>query len=496
MQFQKNSLPYLNRLKREIQTQEQTQELRLPDGMADAGSVLGAWGQVILRSKEWRTGSAGVSGGVMVWVLYAPEDGGAPQTVETWIPFQCKCDLPDTGRDGMLGVCVLLSGLDARMISVRKLLVRAGIRIQMEAMLPDTLELPEPPELPEDVQLLQNTYTVRFPMEAGEKPFTVEEELTIPASMPKPEQIVAYRFVPDVTDSKVMAGRGVFRGTGAFRLLYQTEDGQLQTWDLELPYSQFTDLEREYGEEAQICFTPMLTALELEKMEDGRLHISAGVTCQYVVSDSAELHLTEDAYSPVRELTLKTEQTRIPMILEQQDRILSAQQSGEVPGNVLMEATFLAEQPRCFKEEDGNGAVEVSGQFQMLCKDENGVLQSTALRWSDSVQVMTDRDSRIDATLLPVGFSAGSVNMGQGSGQSELRLRTTVLAERILPVITELELGEKKERSPDRPSLILRKAGEDSLWNIAKSCGSTVEAIEKANGGKTETGDFLLIPVI
>ena len=59
----------------QVQHGEQTLEIRLPEGMPDVGQVLMAWGQPIARSKEWREGSLHFSGGMMVWVLYLPEDG-------------------------------------------------------------------------------------------------------------------------------------------------------------------------------------------------------------------------------------------------------------------------------------------------------------------------------------------------------------------------------------------------------------------------------------
>ena len=54
LQFEKQEIPCLHTLKREVQSQEQTQEIRVSDGMPDIGCVIGAWGQVILRSKSGR----------------------------------------------------------------------------------------------------------------------------------------------------------------------------------------------------------------------------------------------------------------------------------------------------------------------------------------------------------------------------------------------------------------------------------------------------------
>ena len=88
LKFEKRSIPYLNAVAWDVQRQEQTQEIRLPENMPDAGQVLGCWGQPVLRSKEWRSGGMWASGGVMAWVLYAPEEGSQPRWVDCWIPFQ------------------------------------------------------------------------------------------------------------------------------------------------------------------------------------------------------------------------------------------------------------------------------------------------------------------------------------------------------------------------------------------------------------------------
>ena len=59
-------------------------------------------------------------------------------------------------------------------------------------------------------------------------------------------------------------------------------------------------------------------------------------------------------------------------------------------------------------------------------------------------------------------------------------------------------MGEENRPDPGRPSLILRRAGEGSLWDLAKASGSTVSAIRSANGLEEEPLDdrLLLIPVI
>ena len=108
LQFKKNLCSCLNAVKREIQNLEETQEIRLSDGMPDIGRILASWGQPVMRSKEWRGDSIGLSGGIMVWVLYAPEDGTDPRCMEGWIPFQMKWNLPDQTPEGSIRIGCLL----------------------------------------------------------------------------------------------------------------------------------------------------------------------------------------------------------------------------------------------------------------------------------------------------------------------------------------------------------------------------------------------------
>ena len=98
--FHKAEFPCLVAAVNEVQNSEQTQELRLPDGMPDVGKVLCAWGQTILRGKEWRSDSLTVSGGMLIWVLYTPEDGSEPRIVDGWLPFQMRWTAGGDRRTG------------------------------------------------------------------------------------------------------------------------------------------------------------------------------------------------------------------------------------------------------------------------------------------------------------------------------------------------------------------------------------------------------------
>ena len=202
LQFTDNACRYLTAAVRDVRSTELTQEVRLSDGMPDIGRVIASWGQVILRSKEWQGDQVSVTGGIMVWILYAPEDSTPPRSIETWIPFQLKWELENVPREGNVLISPLLRFVDSRGISARKMMVRAGVCALCEAMSPMEANVFQPAELPEDIQILQNTYPVRLPVEAGEKTFLLDEEGRITHIFDKVKTADHYNQIINELDKK------------------------------------------------------------------------------------------------------------------------------------------------------------------------------------------------------------------------------------------------------------------------------------------------------
>jgi hypothetical protein len=308
-------IPYLLPVVQRVQNLEETQELRINDGMPDIGCVLGAWGQVLLRGKEWNAGRVGVSGGVMVWALYQPEDGGEVQCVESWVPFQAKWDFTDTGKEGKLRASCLLNGIDVRSISARKLMLRVGIGISCDAGVPEKICVPVPEEQ-EDIYLLQKEYPLQIPVETGEKMFTVNEEITVPGNLPGITKLLRYELRPELTDQKVLGNKAVFRGAVILHILYLGDDGQLHSWECDLPFSQYTELDGDFSESAQASFWIAVTNLELEIGESRILRLQGGLTAQYTIFERKIVAVAEDAYSTEMKTCLKQQTIQIPTVLD------------------------------------------------------------------------------------------------------------------------------------------------------------------------------------
>ena len=190
------------------------------------------------------------------------------------------------------------------------------------------------------------------------------------------------------------------------------------------------------------------------------------------------------------------ERMQLPVMLEEYQQSLPAEQTVPQKGKTV-DITFLQDHPyRMPGNEDVT--LGIPGAFQLLSYDEDGALQYTLARWEGQLQLPGEDNAVLMTAVLPADKPQSAFD---GSGMllsTNIQIPTVPICMVGIPLASGLELGEITPADPGRPSLILRRAGEDSLWDLAKKTGSTVERIREVNKLDTEPApeQMLLIPVL
>lgn len=498
VQFPKKSVKALRCILSKVQACEESQQLRIPEPMADVGRILGTWGQILLRTKEWREGHIMVSGGTMVWVMYLPEgESEIPQTVQAWLPFQMKWDIPYTQTDGKIRVLPLLENVDARSTSARKMVVRASVSVQAEAYLEEECNLFSPEEVPSDLCLLEKTYPMLLTRECGEKIFEMEEDLTLPTSAAGISEIIRFSFHPELIDQKVLSGKVVFRGSGLLHVLYRSEDGELCTWDFEIPFAQYDQLDMEYEQEARCRVLPVVTGLELDHRSGGELRLKAGISGQYMIYDITQVKVAEDAYRIHGDMKSTLQELSVPSVLDIKQQTVPVEHRLPLSASQVLDTAFYPGSTRCRNQGD-NIVVELSGTFYVVYEDENDRLQGKTHRWQGEYTLPAASNVHLYSDIQASRTPRANATSGEVVLRSNIYLDTASEVENQLPMITAVELGEKRTPDPERPGLILQRIGNDTLWELAKENGTTVERIQAANHlvDAPEPGQMLLIPIL
>ena len=272
----------------------------------------------------------------------------------------------------------------------------------------------------------------------------------------------------------------------------------MAVWDFESPFSQYTELSRVYDQEEELQIEPVLTGVEVTADEEGRrLRLKCSVAAQCLVLAKQTVDLVQDLYSLRCGVTPQLQ--RLPMKSRLDRQQLREQAESGFPWRVGRSLT--APSPRICRRSAGKGRrwrLESPVWCSVLYYDESGEL------WGRSAH--TSALSRIrladGCTCEASSQISGPLQWSSGGGSATIRAPMEVTVDSFgsgdLEMIAGAELSARKAGS--RPALAhcaCTLAGQ-SLWELAKACGSTVEAIRGANHlpqeGPAPEG-LLLIPV-
>lgn len=493
LQWERAQIPAMWVAVREAQNQEQTLEIRLGEDMPDIGRIICGWGQPLLRGKDWHGDGMSVSGGVMAWILYAPEDGTAPRCVEGWLPFQLKWNFPQTDRDGVIRCDVRLRGVDARVLSTRKMMLRAQISALGEALAPGEVEYSTGGEVPNHIQLDQKTYPVLLRAEAGEVAIPVDEDVTVNGA--KPEKIISCTVQCRLSEQKVVGSRGIFRGDCLVHLVYFDEDGMIYSRDLTAPFAQYAQLDHDYDKQAGVEAMMAVSALEPELYEDG-LRLKCTLVCQYTILDQHMIEAAQDAYSTEYEMEYTLRDAIMPVVLDQRSERRTVQQKTPAETGQIIDSCLFLEQP-VSRRNGSTVDIQLPGTVQVLRRDDSGAYYGNTIRFADQWNVCAEEHTDLHLVIGAADRPHVALTTDGMEAQWDMDLRLCAMTEQSIPQITSIDVGQQRQLSQDRPSWILRRPGDATLWDLAKQYGSTVEQIRQVNGAEDmpPKDKMLLIPV-
>lgn len=499
LEFHETVTNYLKKAVHQIQNQEETLETVIPDSMPDADRIVGCWGVPIIRSREWRTGGMSLNGGIEARVLYLPPEEETPQLLEMYLPFSIKWEQPLGDEEGRMRHEMRIRGMDARIVNSRKILVRANLTALGEAFQKSQETSRTLGEKPRDLEVLQEKYPLLMPAELTERSFLVDEDLDLPAASPEVSHIVRYSLQPEITDQKVMGGKGVFKGMMLLHLLYLDPENQLRAWDVDVPFSQYAELDQVYDNEEELQTTMMLSSVDVSAEEGRKLRLRAGVIAQCMVMARQNVELLRDAYSLRREVNPQFQDFGIQSRLDRQYLRQQGEFSAPLGNITVLDGILYPEFPRV--ERAGERArIEVPFGAVILFRDEDGTLQNRMGSGTLECETKLAENCRLEANVVPNGRLQWSVGGGNGTLRGSFTVMADSFAQEQIPVICQLEMGEERAPDPQRPSVIVRMAdGDGSLWSLAKACGSTREAIRGANRLESDYAAperMLLVPIL
>ena len=478
-------------------SQEETLESIVPDACPDIARIVSASGRVFLKDKELGEGTLRLNGTAKVTVLYIPEGEEVPRSLEVSIPFQCVRDDPKFHAGCPVMADLQAPWADARTINPRKMLVRVNLSVWAAAYERERRELSADLTGGEG-EGLQKQITPRkccvIP-DVTEKPFTFSDVLRPPASRPEIEELLSYRAELGTADAKFIGKKLVLKGDVQLSVLYRSGEGLSQT-RFELPYSQILDI-GEVPDDSE----PEVTVVEKSvdcRAREGEVEVALEMLAQAAVWERRSVELISDAYCVGQPIDVERSPLRLCILAERSARRELGRKLCEsgIPAKQVLDCAATVS---ALSGAPAEGGMEFTAQVNtcVLYLSEDDALCGVEVEIPVTCRVDVPEGCECACRCRAVGEPTAVPVTGGLEVRFEAEFAWMITREEQVNCVTDVKPGTVQDTGP-RPSVVIRRVERgEALWDIAKSCGSTVADICSANtlpGEEAAVGTLLLIP--
>ena len=482
--------------------QEETQEAIVPDACPDILRIVEVCAQAFPTRGETGEGQATVVGMIQAHVLYLPEKGTLLQTMPLRLPFSVREEIPGVSTDAVLEMSARVTRADARILNPRKILLRCDLLVEVTALRRREYAIASAVAHPEQGHLCQRQERIEYERisAAPRRIFPISEEIRLTGD--QPPALLGARASAVCAESRVIGSKLIFKGKTEVEMLLQMPDGEMERRVEAFPFSQILEA-KGAGENGSSHVRLEMSEFSCVQPLDDPFHlmVEGEILAMGQVRETEEMDVLVDLYSTTHMTQPEREEVRLwspgqrvtlPMslrdLLETDDVVRGVCNSRFLPGHVL-----------CTREQDAL-TVTSHGKVCVLYLDEE---RQPRLMEKD-VELSTRLNCPMGAQLLQMSVIPGELYLSPCAGGVEIRLSAELSAliarPQCVAAISRAAMGEPRSCEGVRPSVLLRlpERGE-SLWDIAKACGTTREEIMQANeltGEEIPEGKMLLIPSV
>ena len=483
--------------------QEETLESIVPDACPDILRIADVCGHPIITGKQPREDAALVSGTVPMSVLYEPEGKAGLCKMDVSLPFTCQLAVPGLTDSGRIIASASLRHAEAKLLNPRKVLLRVDLAVNLRVYRSYERAVCCAVCSDREATLCQKKAEVQdcYICDVAEKPFRLETQLRMKAVQGEQVQILSLRGVPVCSDCKLIGNKLIFKGSINLAVLTQDSGRLLNTVRESVPFSQIMEVNG--GEGGQSWgVTLELQSLEWSADTDdsGLLSVTADILAQTSVMQSKTLTLLEDLYSTEFRTECHTDELLFQRCGE--ETVIPQPVRELVEGEPVIQT--IVDSQLHFGEivqtrQEKALRLSVNVVLELLYLDQEEHLHQLTQEIPVSCQLNCVPEDRCDCSYSCPDDVYASPSAGGAEVRFNVEFHCRVTHTTKVNGVTSAQIGKERNiEGRERPSVVLRLAsGDETLWDIAKSYGTTEERIAEVNDleeGLSPAGIMLLIP--
>lgn len=492
--FECKTVPCCRELARQSKTIQEHFEFVVPDVNEDIGRICFASAQLCLKGKEITSHGVILSASADICVYYIGESRNCMQCVSTVreLSLDVDCQLPDC--DVTAQTALSCRSIQIRAVNPRKIAAEMNVGVELCCYCADETAacVTSPEELPTGLQLLEKNAESILVSSAAEKPFVINEQLTLPAEGAAAVRILQTRVELRHTETQMIGSKALIKGLADLSLSYISEGAAYPSYyEKSVPFSALADADGEESLIGDVTLQPTAVYADLTEAANSEkiVGIELRAVAELTFLKKQKIEYVCDAYSTRCPVEYETAKTRVCTGREEIHLRASAREKFATDagaGKILSRSAEVLS----WSAKDGRLTASVSLSVAYLSED--GMISSL----QKMISVETDEPSGgFETAFVSVAGIKADTENGSVAADVELDFALRRIEYADITFLTSVELEENDAYDTSQlPALTVVERTDNDLWLLAKEYHSSVEAIERLDEELSHPPEILLIP--
>lgn len=479
-------------------------DLIVPDSKPDVLSSINMSGNVCIYKKEVQDDKIKIEGNINTYIMYLPDSKDDKlRGLNTSLDFSEFINVPGAKEGMQLELQTNIKDMECKVLNGRKVTVKAGLEVNIKLYSNEEIDIVNSINNIPDIQTLQKDFSINSLVGSGNTKVYVKDTLNIDQ-----KDEIAEILKTDINlinnDIKISYNKILVKSEADVKIMYLTENNQINTVKGKIPVVGFIDLQN--ISEENICdvnFDIANMIVRPNGPEEHSIYVELEIGANCKAFEKKQLNLLQDLYSPT--LDLNFNQRKVSTMTSKVSRVKDFTVTNSINIDRITNENILDVEVRSTinKEQVTVSKILYEGELEVnfIFEDGNNINSKVAkIPFDYSVENELE-DEKINVNTRAI-INNTNFNFEGSSIKANIDMQFNIEASKNanINIIENIQLQENRQSNgEDYDSLILYIVQEgDTLWKIAKRFRSTIDDIVRTNGiedpNKISIGQKIYIP--
>ena len=478
-------------------------DMIVPDSKPDILNTICTSGMACVYKKELLEGRLKIDGAINTYIMYMPEgmDQGV-RGLNTTLDFSENIEIENATSDMQAVLTTNIKSIEAKVINGRKIGIKVALEFDIKVFTTEDEEIVNNILDNNNVQILKTNLTLNSLLGTGTTKIYAKDTVQID-NIDQLAEILKVSTHIIGKDVKISYNKVLTKAEAEIKIMYLTEDNRINQVNPKIPIVGFIDIANVSENDAcDVNYELRNVIIKPNSQEEHSIYVEMEFEVSCSIYEEKDINLIEDIYST--DYILQTNKTQVSTIsdkkcIKQNKMVQEKVMLTEIEGKRLIDVDLSVSMN---KETKINSKIlyemELKMKFTFLSQNMELEMKEASIPFEyviDNLERGESINTKNDIEIQSQDFIIK--DGGEIDCNINMNIQTDMNIIANVDLINDVE--EEKEREEQDYSIVIYivKKG-DTLWNIAKEFGSTVDDIVRTNGiedpNQIQIGQKLYIP--